>query len=315
MSIITILSILGGLILLAVGAEGLVRGSSSIALRMGVTPLVVGLTIVAFGTGSPEFAVSVGAALDGNSSMALGNVIGSNIANVALILGVAAVIKPLSVKAEIVRREVPVMIVITGLLGLLLFDGELSRFDGFILTAGIVIYTFLTYYLAKQKQKKEVIEEFAEAFEKPKNAVWLDFIFIIAGLVLLIAGANLLLSGAVEIAKFFGLSDVVIGLTIVAFGTSLPELATSAIAARKDEPDVALGNAIGSNVLNILAVLGVTALILPISTEGVRILDFGVMLGSAILLNFLLGRKFVLDRLEGALLIIGYFIYIYTLLP
>lgn len=315
MSFITILLIIGGLILLAVGAEGLVRGSSSVALRMGVTPLVVGLTIVAFGTGSPEFVVSIGSALNNNSGLALGNVIGSNITNIALILGIAAVIKPLSVRAEIVRRETPIMVVITGFLWLLLYDGELSRFDGAILTIGAVAYTFLTYYLSKQKQKKGVEEEFEEAYEQPKGSVWKDIIFITTGLILLILGANLLLGGAVTIAKYFGLSDVVIGLTIIAVGTSLPELATSALAAKKGEADVALGNAIGSNVLNILAVLGITALIQPISVEGVRTLDLGVMLGSAILLNVLLGRNFVLDRLEGSLLLIGYVIYIYTLLP
>lgn len=315
MSFITILLIIGGLALLAIGAEGLVRGSSSVALRMGITPLVVGLTIVAFGTGSPELVVSVGSALNNNSGLALGNVIGSNISNIALILGIAAVIKPLSVRAEIVRRETPIMIVITGLLWLLLYDGELSRFDGAILTIGAFAYTFLTYYLSKQKQKKEVEEEFEEAYEQPKGSVWKDVVFIITGLALLILGAHFLLEGAVTIAKYFGLSEVVIGLTIVAIGTSLPELATSAIAAKKGEADVALGNAIGSNVLNILAVLGITALIQPISLAGVRTLDLGVMFGSAILLNVLLGRNFVLDRIEGALLLIGYFVYIYTLLP
>ena len=315
MSFITILLIIGGLALLAIGAEGLVRGSSSVALRMGITPLVVGLTIVAFGTGSPELVVSVGSALNNNSGLALGNVIGSNISNIALILGIAAVIKPLSVRAEIVRRETPIMIVITGLLWLLLYDGELSRFDGAILTIGAFAYTFLTYYLSKQKQKKEVEEEFEEAYEQPKGSVWKDVVFIITGLALLILGAHFLLEGAVTIAKYFGLSEVVIGLTIVAIGTSLPELATSAIAAKKGEADVALGNAIGSNVLNILAVLGITALIQPISLAGVRTLDLRVMFGSAILLNVLLGRNFVLDRIEGALLLIGYFVYIYTLLP
>jgi cation:H+ antiporter len=315
MNFITILSILGGLILLAVGAEGLVRGSSSVALRMGVTPLVVGLTIVAFGTGSPEFAVSIGSALEGNTSLAMGNIIGSNITNIALILGIAAIINPLKVRAEIVRRETPVMVVVTGFLWLLLYDGELGRFDGAILTGGAVAYTFLTYYLSKQKQKKEVVEEFADAFETPKTSVWLDVVLIVIGLILLVLGANFLLDGAVTIAKYFGLSDVVIGLTIIAVGTSLPELATSSLAARKGESDVALGNAIGSNVLNILAVLGITALIQPISLEGVRTLDLGVMLGSAILLNVLLGRNFVLDRVEGSLLIIGYAVYIYTLLP
>jgi cation:H+ antiporter len=304
-----------GLILLAIGAEGLVRGSSSVALRLGVTPLVVGLTIVAFGTGSPELVVSVGSALNNNSGLALGNVIGSNISNIALILGIAALIKPLNVKAEIVRRETPIMVVITALLWLLLYDGELSRVDGAILTLGAIVYTFLTYYLSKQKQKKEVEAEFEQAFEQPKGKVWRDIAFIIGGLTLLIIGANLLLEGAVSFAKYFGLSEVVIGLTIVAIGTSLPELATSALAAKKGESDVALGNAIGSNVLNILAVLGITALIQPISTEGVRTLDLVVMLGSAILLNVLLGRNFILDRVEGSILIIGYLIYIYSLIP
>lgn len=307
--------ILVGLVLLAVGAEGLVRGSSSIALRLGVTPLVVGLTIVAFGTGSPEFVVSIGSALNNNSGLALGNVIGSNISNIALILGIAALIKPLNVRAEIVRRETPIMVIITALFWLLLYDGELGRIDGAILVLGAVAYTFLTYYLSKQKQSKGVDEEFEEAYEKLKGAPWRDIIFIVVGLVLLILGANLLIKGAVTIAQFFGLSDVVIGLTIIAIGTSLPELATSVLAAKKGEADVALGNAIGSNVLNILAVLGITALIQPISTAGVRQLDLAVMLGSAILLNVLLGRKFILDRVEGSILIIGYFIYLYSLIP
>lgn len=301
--------------MLVIGAEGLVRGSSSAALRLGITPLVVGLTIVAFGTGSPEFAVSIGSALNGNSGLALGNVIGSNISNIALILGIAAVIKPLNVRAEIVRRETPIMVIVTALLWLLLYDGELSRVDGAILTIGAVAYTFLTYYLSKQKQKKEVEEEFEEAYAQPKGAVWKDVVFIILGLTLLVLGANLLVEGAITFAKYFGLSEVVIGLTIIAVGTSLPELATSAIAAKKGESDVALGNAIGSNVLNILAVLGITALIQPISLEGVRTLDLGVLLGSAILLNVLLGRNFILDRLEGSILIIGYLIYVYTLIP
>jgi cation:H+ antiporter len=313
--ITSITFIIIGLVLLAVGAEGLVRGSSAVALRLGVTPLVVGLTIVAFGTGSPEFAVSIGSALEGNASLALGNVIGSNISNIALILGIAAIIKPLQARAEIIRRETPIMVAVTGFLWLLLYDGELSRLDGAILTVGAIAYTFLTYYLSKKKQKKEVEAEFEEAYEIPKSAVWKDIAFIVIGLGILVLGAKLLVDGAVTVAKSLGLSEVVIGLTIVAIGTSLPELATSVVASLKDEADVALGNAIGSNVLNILAVLGVTALIQPISLEGVRTLDLGVMFGSAILFNVLLGRNFKLDRIEGTLLLIGYAIYIYTLLP
>lgn len=311
----SLIFILIGLVLLAAGAEGLVRGSSSVALRLGVTPLVVGLTIVAFGTGSPEFVVSISSALNNNSGLALGNVIGSNISNIALILGIAALIRPLKVRAEIVRRETPVMVAVTALFWLLLSDGDLGRIDGAILVFGAVAYTFLTYYLSKQKQQKEVDEEFKEASERSKGSAWRDGLFIVAGLALLIAGAHLLIEGAVTIAKYFGMSEIVIGLTIIAVGTSLPELATSVLAARKNEPDVALGNAIGSNVLNILAVLGITALIAPISTAGVRTLDLAVMLGNAVLLNVFLGRKFILDRVEGAILLIGYAIYIYSVLP
>jgi cation:H+ antiporter len=313
--LIAILSIIGGLVLLAFGAEGLVRGSASVALRLGIAPLVVGLTIVAFGTGSPELVVSVSAALEGNSAIALGNVVGSNISNIALILGTAALVRPMTVRAEVIRREVPVMIAVSAFLWLLIYDGNLSRLDGGILTIGSVAYTILTYRLSQKKEKRSVEEEYEEAFEPSQKSVWLDIAFIVAGLVLLVLGANVLLGGAVSIAQQFGISEVVIGLTIIAIGTSLPELATSVLAAWKNEPDIAFGNAIGSNVLNILAVLGITAVIQPISAGEIRALDLGAMIGSAVLLFVLLGRNFRLDRIEGALLLIGYVIYIYTLIP
>lgn len=310
-----IFSIIGGLVLLAIGAEGLVRGSSSIALRLGITPLVVGLTIVSIGTGSPELFVSISAALSGNSSIALGNVVGSNISNIALILGAAAIVRPMTVHAEIIKREVPIMIAVSAFLWLLIYDGELGRIDGAILAGGSIAYTFFAYRSSRKKVKKIVVEEFEEAFEPSGRPVWLDIVFIVCGLALLVIGANIMLGGAVTIAKQFDISEVVIGLTIIAIGTSLPELATSALAAYKNEPDVAFGNAIGSNVLNILLVLGITALIEPIQTQEIRPLDLGVMLGSAVLLFVLLGRKYLLARVEGIVLLIGYAIYIYTLLP
>lgn len=311
---LAIVSIIGGLILLGAGAESLVRGSASTALRLGITPLVVGLTIVAFGTGSPELVVSVSAALGGSSEIALGNIVGSNISNVALILGIAALVRPMTVRSEIIRRELPIMIVVTALLWLLLYDGELGRIDGAILVTGTISYIGLTYYLARRSQKA-VAAEFAEAYEPSKRAAWIDVLLILAGFVLLIAGAHILLIGAVTVARTFGISEAVIGLTIVALGTSMPELATSVAAARKNEPDVAFGNAIGSNILNILCILGVTALIRPIPIGDIRNVDLSVMMGSAILLFILLGRKYLLDRIEGAILVIGYMIYIYTLLP
>ncbi|HNQ14379.1 MAG TPA: calcium/sodium antiporter [Pyrinomonadaceae bacterium] len=313
--LISLVFVILGLGLLAIGAESLVRGSSSVALRLGVTPLVVGLTIVAFGTGAPEFAISIGAALDGNGPLALGNVVGSNISNVCLILGLAAVVRPLKARSEVVRRETPVMVFITIVFLILLYDGELSRIDGLLMTVGAIAYTFLTYRLSRRSRDPKVAEEFTEALEDGKRPVWKDSLLIVAGLGLLVLGANLLLRGAVDFARLLEVSEAVIGLSVVAIGTSLPELATSVIAARKNEPDVALGNAIGSNALNVLAVLGVAAMINPIPTDGIRSLDLAVMLGSAVVLGVLLGRRFELDRLEGAILLIGYFVYIYTMFP
>ena len=309
-----VISILAGLIILTAGADFLVRGGASVALRLGVTPLVIGLTIVAFGTGSPEFVVSIQAALDGNSGISLGNIVGSNISNVALILGCAALVRPLKVEAVLLRKELPTLVVISALLWLLVYDGSISRFEGGVLLTGGIVYTVFTYVLSRRKEKKKVEDEYAEAVEKTGKSVWLDILLIVVGLVALVGGAHLLLSGAVSVARSFGMSDVVIGLTVIAIGTSLPELATSAVAAYRREPDIAFGNAIGSNIFNILAVLGMTALILPFSTEGIRAFDLGTLVGSAVILYLMMGRRFVLDRTEGALLVAGYIVYVYNVL-
>jgi cation:H+ antiporter len=311
---LAILLILGGLILLVVGAEGLVRGSSAIARRLGIAPLVIGLTIVAFGTGTPELLVSLGAALEGNSSIAIGNVVGSNIGNIGLILGTAAMVRPLIAGAEVIRREIPIMIAATVLLWLLILDGEIGRVDGLILTLSCVAYTAFNYWQARRNKQKFVEEEFEEAMPMPTRSIWFEVGMLIVGLGVLLVGARLLLDGAVFIAEDLGISQVVIGLTIVAIGTSMPELATSVVAAYKNEPDVALGNVIGSNVMNILAILGLTALILPISTVDIRTFDMSVMLGSALLGLLLIWSGFVLNRIEGAILVIAYIIYIYSLL-
>ncbi len=312
---LSLLSIVGGLVLLVFGADGLVRGSSSVALRMGVSALAIGLTIVAFGTSSPELVVSLNASLNGHGAISLGNVVGSNICNIALILGVASIIRPIEIRAVVVRREVPIMLVVSAFLWILIYDGELSRTDGAIFTVGIVAYTLLTFYLSRKKDKREIEEEFADAVAPKSKSVWLDIIFIVGGFAFLIVGANLFLDGAVAIAHYFGVSEIVIGLTIVALGTSMPELATSAVASFKNESDVAIGNVIGSNVFNILGVLGITSLVKPMSAGDLSSLDLGVMLGSAFLLWLMLGRRFLLDRLEGAILLVGYAIYIYMLVP
>lgn len=311
---INVLYILGGLLLLPLGAEGLVRGSTGLALRMGVTPLAIGLTVVAFGTGSPELVVSIEAARAGNSGIALGNVVGSNIGNIALVLALAALAKPMPVRSELIRREVPLMIGVTLLLCVLLLDGELSRLEGLFLVLGAVAYTAFAYWMAKREEADAACEEFDEACAAPeRRSVLLDVAFVGAGLVALVLGAQLLLKGAVSVAETLGISEVVIGLTIVAVGTSLPELATSVLASVRDEPDVAYGNVIGSNVLNILAVLGVTALISPFDTSGLRPIDLAVMVATAVLLLPLMWRGRILNRWEGALLLVGYAAYIYSL--
>lgn len=308
-----ILYILAGLILLALGAEGLVRGSSSVALRLGVTPLVIGLTIVAFGTGTPELLVSVEAATAGNSGMALGNIVGSNISNIALILGCAALARPMRVRPVLLRREVPLMIAVTLLLCVMLLDGGLSRLDGAILLAGSVAYTVGTYVFAKRDHNREMTAESADAMPTVTQAPWVDALYILGGLIALMLGAKLLVSGASVVAQALGMSQVVIGLTVVAIGTSMPELATSVVAALKNEADVAFGNVLGSNILNILFILGLVAVIRPFGIDGLATLDLVVLAGSAILLLPLMWRGSILNRWEGAALLAGYVVYVAVL--
>jgi cation:H+ antiporter len=275
----------------------------------------VGLTVVAFGTSSPETVVSIQSALNGNSALALGNVIGSNISNVALILGLSALIRPLRVHARIIRREIPLMIFASIILCLLLWGGRLNRLEGLILVVSSIAYTALAYSSARKNRDKIVEEEYAEALPRPKGEAWANLAFILVGLILLIAGANLLVGGAITIAELFGVSQVVIGLTIIAVGTSLPELATSIAAASKGEGDIVIGNVIGSNVLNILFVLGMAALIAPMHTNDLRLIDLAVMVGSAAIVLPLMRRGFHLTRLEGAFLLAGYICYLYSLMP
>lgn len=310
-----ILYLSGGILMLFAGAEGLVRGSSSLALRIGIAPLVVGLIVVSLGTSSPEFVISLKAALENNGNISLGNVVGSNIANIALILGVAALIKPMKVQAQVIRREIPIMIFVSLMLVLFLINHEIDRTEGTIFSIGIIVYSVISVYLAKKENNKLIETEFVEGISKQSLKTWLAIVFIISGLGLLIVGANLFLEAAVEIAKIFGMSQAVIGLTIVAIGTSLPELVTSAVASIKNEADIAIGNAVGSNVFNILLILGITAIIIPISAEEISYTDLGVMLIAAVIILPLSRTGFVLNRWEGALLLAGYFVYIYYLLP
>lgn len=309
-----IIYLVGGLIMLFIGAEGLVRGSSNLAIKIGIAPLVVGLTVVSFGTSAPELVVSLKAAVSGNGSISLGNIIGSNIANIALILGVAALIRPLKVHANVIMREIPIMIAISVLLLILLIDGEVGFIDGIILVGGLIIYLVVNVILARKEKNAEVDAEFKEGL-KSKFGIPLSIVFIIVGLGLLLFGANLFVQSAVAIAKIFNVSDAIIGLTIVAIGTSLPELITSVVAAYKKEADIAIGNVVGSNIFNILGILGITALVIPISSLGISYVDLGVMLFTAIILFPLSRTGFSISRFEGAFLLAGYAGYIYYLVP
>ena len=314
MSFEILLFLVLGLIALFIGAEGLIRGASALALRVGITPLVVGLTVVAFGTSTPELVVSLKAALIGNSSISLGNVVGSNIANIALILGISAIIKPLDVHANVIRREIPIMIGLSILLIALLIDGELSLIDGIIFVAGIVTYTIVNISMARKEKNAEVENEFKEGL-KTKLGVPVSIVLVVGGLGLMILGANLFVTSAVSIAKAIGVSDAIIGLTIVAIGTSLPELITSIVASYKNESDIAIGNVVGSNIFNILGILGITAIVMPLSSAGISSIDFGVMLFTAMILLPLSKTGFRISRSEGIVLLIGYIIYIYYLIP
>jgi len=309
-----VLYLIAGLVLLFIGAEGLIRGSSNLAIKIGITPLVVGLTVVAFGTSTPELVVSLKAALLGNSSISLGNVVGSNIANIALILGVASLIRPLDVHAKVIMREIPIMIGISVLLLLLLIDGELGFIDGLIFIVGLIVYLVVNVLIARKEKNPEIDTEFSEGL-KSKLGIPVSIILMIAGLGLLILGADLFVQSAVAIAKIFNVSDAIIGLTIVAIGTSLPELITSIVAAYKNEADIAIGNVVGSNVFNILGILGITALIIPISSVGISYVDLVVMLFAAIILFPLSRTGFSISRWEGAFLLAGYAGYIYYLIP
>lgn len=306
-----ILFIAGGLIGLFIGGEGLIRGSASLSLRVGISPLVVGLTVVAFGTSSPELLVSLKAAVDGNSTIALGNVIGSNIANIALILGIAALIRPLQVHANVIKREIPIMIGASVLLILFLLNGTLGLAEGLIFIVLLVAYTVISIIISL-KENKEIENEFEEGLKSKLN-IPLSVLFIVFGLAFLFFGADLFLKGAVALAKILNVSDAIIGLTVVAVGTSLPELFTSIVATIRNKSDIAVGNAVGSNIFNILSILGISAVIVPIKSEAMSFLDFGVMLAAALILLPLSYTGFRINRLEGALLLVGYSVYLYII--
>jgi cation:H+ antiporter len=308
----SVLSIIGGFILLAGAAEALVYGASSLARRLGLSPLVIGLTVVSIGTSLPELLVSLEAALTGSGDLALGNVVGSNIGNIALILGVAALVRPIVVQAQVVRIEGPVLVVVSaGCVGLMA-DGSLGRIDGVLLLAGIVAYVAYTLHAAQQTGAA-VRAEFDEGIPEA-HSLLTDLGMLVVGLGGLVAGAHLLVEGAVAIAETFGVGPIVIGLTIVAVGTSLPELATSVVAAYRGRGDIAVGNAVGSSIFNLLGILGATVLVQPLSTQTLGWVETGIMFGTAVVILPFFRTGWTLSRTEGAVLVVGYLAYLALLL-
>jgi len=312
-TLLNILFLIIGLVLLTVGGEALIRGSLAAAKRFGVSPLLSGLVIVGFGTSAPELVVSVNAAIQGQPDIAVGNVVGSNIGNVLLILGICALIAPLAVKPLALRRDAVTVLAASILVVVLIGGGALGRPDAAILLIGLVVYLAWAYWSERSQATPtgEVLKAESNALSAlPRTGLWIA-VAVVLGLLLLIAGSRVLLMGAIGIAEHLGVSDAVIGLTLVAVGTSLPELSISVMAAIRRQADVAVGNILGSNIFNLLGVLGLSALMQPLPVSA-RMLQFDqwVMLATALLLLLFLytGRR--LSRGEGGLLLVLYGVYV-----
>jgi cation:H+ antiporter len=300
------LALLVGLVALYFGAQALVKGGVGLALRLGLTPLVIGLTVVSFGTSSAELVVSLQAAASGNGAISLGNVVGSNICNVALILGLCALVSPLRTAAQVIRREVPIMLGATLLALVMLADNHLARWEAAILLASLVVYTVMTVRHARAETAAQVNAEFAAGIGTAPARLGKSSVLVVGGLGLLLIGSHLFVQGAVTIAEAWGMSQVAIGLTIVALGTSLPELAAGLVAAAKREADVAIGNVVGSNIFNLLGILGVAGLIQPIDAPGLEWADLGVMVALSIAVVPVAWTGGRITRLEGAALLAVY---------
>ncbi len=314
MSLITLILFIVGFFVLIIGAEVLVRGASRLAIAAGISPLVVGLTVVAYGTSAPELAVTVQSSYAGQSAIAIGNVVGSNIANVLLILGISAAFKPLMVSRKLVRWDIPVMIALSILMLLMSLDGQIGRLDGLILFTGAVTYTIVTIWQSRKNHRRQARQAGAGGGKKGRlkagpQLILIQLGLIIGGLSLLVLGSRWLVKGAVALAQFMGASELVIGLTIVAIGTSLPEIATSIAASIRGERDIAVGNAVGSNIFNILLVLGLCAIVAPAGVDVAQpalYFDIPVMVAVMVACLPIFFTGYAIARWEG-FLFLGYY--------
>jgi len=310
-----------GLLLLYYGAGWLVQGASSLARSLGLTPMVIGLTVVAFGTSAPELVVSLVSAVKGKSMIALGNVVGSNICNIALVLGLTAVFQPVTTSRIVIVRDIPLMLGISAFLLLLSLNSMIGRIEGVILFSGVIAYTWFNYAVAlrvnRTRPKTGDADQPAPASGLMEKK-WIQGAMVIAGTSAVVVGADLLVDSAVSIMSALGVGEKVVGLTVVAFGTSVPELATSIVAALKKEMDISLGNLVGSNVFNLLSVVGATAMVRPIPIAGGffhsgLVIDYLVMMIVSAMPLILMKRDLTITRRKGLILVacyVGYMIYL-----
>ena len=303
--IIDILFIVLGVALVLYGADKLTEGASALARRMNVPEIIIGLTIVAAGTSAPELFVSLVSALNDTPDMAVGNVVGSNTMNCMLIVGCAAMVAPMIISPSTVKKDIPFSVLASVLLLLLAFDHFMSRLDGIILLIGFAVFMAYTLMQAKKGNSEAV---------KESSPVWKNLLYLVFGLAGLVVGSNLFVDSASDVALTLGISEGVVGLTIVAGGTSLPELATSVVAARKGQSAIAIGNVIGSNVFNILLILGLTSTISPLEIEGITTIDMAVMLLSVVLVWLFSRTRYTVERWEGGLLLVIYIAYLVWLI-
>ncbi len=320
MAVTNLIAFTAGLLLLYYGAGWLVQGASVLARSLGLTPMVIGLTVVAFGTSAPELVVSLVSAFKGKSMIALGNVVGSNICNISLVLGATAMLQPVVTKRVVISRDIPLMLIVSVGLLLLSVNSVISRIEGFALIGGIVAYTWFNYKVAVEMRRTLPDQSDSDVrLPLPETGLicrrWFQLLLVAGGIVAVVMGADLLVDAAVRIMSVLGVSDKVVGLTVVAFGTSVPELATSVMAAMKKEMDISLGNLVGSNVFNLLSVVGATAAVRPIYISGGFFgsglaVDYLVMMTVSALPWVLMRRDLILSRSNGFLLFGCYVVYV-----
>jgi len=296
-----------GSIMLFYGADFIVKGGSQLASRFGLSPIVIGLTVVAFGTSLPELVVSIVAAIEGSSPIAIGNVVGSNIANVGLVLGLSSLIFPLKINLIQIKRDLIIYIFVCAIFSLFCMNGTITREEGLILFLSVIMYTWYSFYNPTISDNKNVIDE-------NPSKLWMLYLFIFSGIALLSFGANLFIKGAIDIARYFGISEIVIGMSIVALGTSLPELATSVIASFRKEHGISIGNIIGSNLFNLLSVIGIVSLLSPIeSPKEILFFEIPYMIIYGLILFPIAWMKQPIHRFTSISLLLGYVLFIYQL--